>query len=112
MLVIAPQVGRPQPLHPGAEVTIAEGPERQVEVIGQEARGQDPHRSPPARLGDQADEGAIILVLVTDGGAAIASIEEVVAVATGRGACGPWHEVFVQAGDSVFKKKTRVAKFS
>ena len=41
--MVAADVGRREPLHPAAEVAVFSRPEDQVEVIGQQAVGQQPH---------------------------------------------------------------------
>src|SRR5262249_16113752 len=85
VLVVAANVGGQQPLHPGAEVAVVVGPEGEMEVVGHQAIAQEAQRQPFAGLAEELDEGPLIAVLVEDGGAAVAPVEDVVAQAAARG---------------------------
>ena len=76
-----------------AEVTVGARPERQVEVVGEQAIGDDSHGNARRRLGDHGDEGVVILRLMDDLGAGVSAVEGMVNV-TGRASpCGPRHRV-------------------
>jgi hypothetical protein len=55
--LVTADIGSEHPVHPAAQVAVAQRPERQMEMIGHQAVSQDPHRMPQIRLGQQSDEG-------------------------------------------------------
>ena len=82
VLVVAADVGREQPAHKGAQVPILLRPKDQMEVIGHEAKSQQGHGDVFAGFAEQAEKGSVISVFVENGTAAIASVEDMVAVTT------------------------------
>src|SRR4051812_34397175 len=48
---VPPRVGAQQPVHPPTQAAVAPRPEGEVEVVGQRATGEDPHRVAERRLG-------------------------------------------------------------
>ena len=64
-----------------------------MEVVGHQAERQQAHREAGGGIGEQADEGVVVVVGVEDFGPAIAAVEGMVAEAAGGSACGPWHGV-------------------
>jgi hypothetical protein len=62
-----------------------------VKVIGHEAVGDDPHGDADRDHGHYLEERLVVAVLMEDGGAGASAVEDVVAVATGGGACGARH---------------------
>src|SRR5580704_17398267 len=102
--VITADMRRQRPLHPAAQVAVVVRPKHQVEVIGHEAERQDPHGKPLAGSGQNGDEGFVVLVLVEDRRAVVAAVQDVVAIAPNRGACGAWHLSRVRDGEADVKK--------
>jgi hypothetical protein len=88
---VAAEVGGQEPVHPTAEVAIGAGPERQMEVIGYEAIGDDQHAHAEGRLGHHLEEGVVVAVSVEDGGARVAAVQDVIAIPGGRGPSGAGH---------------------
>ena len=96
--MMAADMSGEEPLHEAAKVTIGEGPQHEVEVVGHEAVRQNTHREAVASQGEQIDEDRIVLVIQEDGGPSIPAIEDMVAMAGSRGAKGAWHESTVATG--------------
>jgi hypothetical protein len=82
---------RQQPPHVVTQIAIATRPERQVKMIGQEAKSQQAHGRTPSGLGEQLEEGSIIGLFMEDGATTIAAVEGMVAEAALGSACGAWH---------------------
>jgi hypothetical protein len=97
--LISPDVCGQEPVHPTPQVAIPQGPQRELEVVGHQAVGQDAHRLPEVRLGEGADECLIVVVLVEDGGPVIAPVRDTIAV-VGGGACGSRHGGLALSGAS------------
>ncbi len=95
---VAVHVGGQQPLHPGTQVVVAAGPEDEVEVVGHQAKADQPHRDAGAGLAEEADEAVVVVGVVEDPGAAVAAVEGVVAVAAHRGSRGSGHGRIVAVG--------------
>ncbi len=91
VLVVAADMGREQPAHKGAQVPILLRPKDQMEVIGHEAKSQQGHGDVFAGFAEQAEKGSVISVFVENGTAAIASVEDMVAVTTLGSAGISWH---------------------
>jgi hypothetical protein len=75
----AADVGREQPVHPAAQVSIPQGPERQMTMVRQHALGQNPHGIPELRFGQEVDKRVEITVFVKNAGPVIAPVQHVVA---------------------------------
>jgi len=88
---VAVYVCRQQPLHPGAEVVVATGPEHEVEVIGHQTKADQPHRHASTGLTQEPNEAVVVVGIVEDLGPAVAAIEGMVAIATDRGSRCAWH---------------------
>jgi hypothetical protein len=84
MFLVATDMGRQQPVNPPAEVPILPGPKNQMEMVGHQAIGQDPHGLPQRCCGDHVEECLKVLVLVENLSAGIAPVEHVIAVTSGR----------------------------
>jgi len=82
---------REQPLHEVAQVAIVEGPNRQVKVVGHQTIGEQTDRRPLAGLVKEFQEGDVIAFLVEHGAASVATIQDVVAIATLRSSTGSRH---------------------
>jgi hypothetical protein len=91
VLVVAADVGGQQPHHVVAQVAVGARPEDQVEVIRQQAVGEEADRGALAGLAQQVDEGGEVAVLVEEGAAAVAPVEDVVTVAALGSAGVAWH---------------------
>lgn len=57
-------------------------------MVGHQAPAQYAHGQPRMRLGDHAEEGLVVVVLVKNGGATVAAVEYVVADVADTGASG------------------------
>ncbi len=94
LLAVAADVGGHEPVHPGAEVGIAVGPDGTVEVIGHQAVRQQAHGHAGRSLAEEVGEGGVVAVMVEDLSAGVATVEGVVAVAAHGSACGSGHDVY------------------
>ena len=92
--MVAADVARREPLHPVAEIAVFSRPEDHVEVIGQQAIGQQPHLVGIGCLAKQFDELGIIAGLVEDFGPGISAVENVITKAAGRCPGGSWHRLW------------------
>jgi len=63
-----------------AQIAVVSGPNRQVKVVGHEAIGKQTDRRPLAGLVKKVKEGDVIPVLVKDGAASVATVQDVVAI--------------------------------
>ncbi len=95
--VVAPHLGGHQPLHPAAQVTIPPRPQHQVNVVRHETVGEHTHGQALAGLDHQFDKGAVVRLVLKYADASIATIDDVVADATGGGTGGSWHEADLQS---------------
>ncbi len=68
MSQVAADMGCQQPVPPAAQVAVVAGPERQLDVIGYRAVGEDAHPDADARLGHHVDERIVVAGPVEDGG--------------------------------------------
>jgi hypothetical protein len=91
VLVVAADVRGEEPAHEVAELAVLTGPERQVEMVGHQAIGEQTDGHALAGFPDEREEGGVIAVLAEDPLAAIAPVEDVVAIAADGGARGAWH---------------------
>ena len=89
--MVTADVARREPLHPVAEIAVFSRPEDEVEVIGQQAIGQQPHVAGVGFLAKKLDELGIVAGLVEDLGPGISAVENVVTKASGRCSGGSWH---------------------
>ena len=64
MFLVSANMGREQPVNPSAEVPVLPRPEDQMEVVGHQAIGQDPHGMPKCRLSDHLKERVKVSILV------------------------------------------------
>jgi hypothetical protein len=81
VFMVAANVGSEQPHHVSVPIAVAARPEGEVGMVGHQARGEQTHGCPLPCLAQQLDEGGVIAVVVEDGAATIAAIEDMVAVA-------------------------------
>jgi hypothetical protein len=65
---VAAEMGGQQPGPPAAQVAVVAGPERQANVIGYQAVGEDAHPDADALLGHHVDERIVLVGPVEDGG--------------------------------------------
>jgi len=71
-------MGRQQPMHPAAEVTVSQRPERQVEVIGHDTVSQTAHGMSQFGLGQQIDKCLKVTVLMKDTGLTVAPVLDMI----------------------------------
>jgi hypothetical protein len=81
MAVIAADVSGKQPHHVVAQVAVGARPEGKVKMVGHQAISQESHRRAFAGPAEQFEKSGLVAVLAKDAAAAIASIEDMVAVA-------------------------------
>ena len=91
VLQVAADMGGQQPMHPAAEVAVVMRPQRQVEVIGHQAVGEDAQGVTQARLGHHPQERLMVLLFMEDLGTAIAAIQHMITKAAGRSTQGSRH---------------------
>jgi hypothetical protein len=89
--MVAADMSGEQPTHPGAEVRVPGRPEHEVKVVRHETVGEQAHGHARGRAPQEAEEGGIIVGIVEDLRAAVAAVEDMVAVAANRGTCGAGH---------------------
>ena len=80
MSQLAAGVSGQQPVHPAAQVARVDRPKSQMEVIGHNTVGEQPDRVTKSCFGDQGDKDLVVLRLVKDRGAAVATVQDVIAV--------------------------------
>src|SRR5205814_4742552 len=80
-----------EPAHEAGEVTILAGPEQEVEVVGHEARGQQPHVRARDGLGEDALECGIIPFGPEESQAGVGPVEGVVDEAALPRSSWAWH---------------------
>lgn len=91
MTMVAADVAGEQPLHPAAQVAVVTRPKHQVEVIVQQAKGEDAHRQPLVRQGDRLDECRKVAVFVKHVAPRIAAVQNVVSDAAYGSSRSSWH---------------------
>src|SRR5712692_5529157 len=91
VLLIAADMGREEPPQVITQVAVLAWPEGEVEMVRQQAIGEQAHGDAFARFGQELDEGREVAVLVKDGPPAVAPVEDVVAEAASGSACGTRH---------------------
>jgi hypothetical protein len=84
-----------QPMHPAAQVAIVDRPESQVEVIRHDTIGEQPDRAPQPRFSDPGEKGLLVFRFANDGGAAVATFQDMIAATPDRGARRPRHDRWV-----------------
>jgi hypothetical protein len=92
--MVSPDVAGEQPLHPAAEVAVLAGPQHEVKMVGHQAVAEDSHRhafDPRFRFCHQVQKGGVVFGLAEDLLAAIAAIQDVIAIIAGRSPSGAWH---------------------
>jgi hypothetical protein len=72
------RVSHGQPGHEAGRVAVGAGPDREVEVVGHEAAGEQAHVLAVLGLGQDALEGRAIAVVLKDSAAGHGAIEDVV----------------------------------
>jgi hypothetical protein len=92
VLVVATDVGGEQPAHVRAQIPVLLRPEDQMEMVGHKAIGHERHGGTFAGFVEKLEEGGVVAVFAKDGTAAIASVEDMVAVTSLRNAWVAWHE--------------------
>lgn len=84
--VVGADAGVEKPVHPAAQVTVAEGQDGQVEVVGHPAERQHPHRHPLTGIHQGLEEGVVVAAQEEHVAAGVAAVHDVVADAAPRGA--------------------------
>ena len=79
---VAAHVRGHQPMHPAADIAVLARPEREVEMIGHQAVGEDAHRSANARLRHQVEERVVVIGLMEYRRPRVPPIEDVIGVAS------------------------------
>jgi hypothetical protein len=97
--VVSLGVGRKQPSHPKAEITVGMRPDHHVKMVGHQAVSQEVDVQTGAAIGHGPDEGVVIDRAVKDGLSAISAIEDVIPSAGDRGSSGSGHISTYQQGD-------------
>jgi hypothetical protein len=59
-LVVLPHMRVAEPLHIDRKINTSEGPQYQMPVVAHDAKGQEAHRNPLVRLGEQQEEMLVI----------------------------------------------------
>lgn len=109
--VVATNMRGHQPLHPGAEVTIADRPDNQVKMVGHQTVTNDAYWSTLAGQFDQLDEGGVVGWLVENLSAGVTAIEDVVAVIGLGSSCSAWHGLENRGLGSTSQGKPRMSPF-
>ena len=81
MPMVAAHVAGQPPLHEGTQRRLGDRPQDEMKMIGHQAEAEQLDGKLGLGRGEQLEEGGIVAVLVEDGGAAVATIEDVVGVA-------------------------------
>ena len=81
VVVIAAHMCGEQPRHVSAEIAVLAWPKRQMEMVRHQAKAQQAHGHMLLGVAQQLDEGMEIALLMKNGAAAIAAVENVVTVA-------------------------------
>jgi hypothetical protein len=89
--MVPADVARREPLHPVAEVAVFSRPEDEVEMVGHEAIGQQPHVASFGFLVEKLHEVGIVAGVVENFGTGISAVKNVVAKASGRCSGGSRH---------------------
>jgi len=92
MLVVTAHMGIEHPVHAAAQIPVFFRPDRQMKVIGQQAKPEDRHGDLDTRMADGLKEGLVVGVLVEHRAAAIAPVPDVVADAADRSSRSAWHD--------------------
>jgi hypothetical protein len=82
-----------------------------MKMIGHEAVGEHAHRQALMGVGQQADEGVVVAVLVEDLGPTVAVVDDVVAIASLGGASGAWPAGRLAEAAVEGKGKSRMSLF-
>jgi hypothetical protein len=109
--MITAYVGRQEPAHIITEIAIVEWPQGQVKMVGHQAIGEQTHGSSFAGLAEQLEKGIEVPILVEHGAAAVASIEDMVTVATLRSTSSTRHTLDYGQGPGESKTKSTMSPF-
>jgi hypothetical protein len=91
-------------MHEGAEVFVAWRPEHQMKVVGHEAVADAAHAGAGTGLPQEADEVMIVVGVVEDAAAFVASVEDVIAAASDSSSSGTRHAAIVAEGAAPGKR--------
>ncbi len=91
MFLVPANMSRQQPVNPSAQVPVLPGPENQVEMVGHQAEGQDPHGTAECRFSHHVEERVKIPILMKNLRAGVAPVEDVKTVTTHGGSRGSRH---------------------
>ena len=91
VLVVTADMGREQPRHVVAEITVCAWPNDKVKVVGHQAVSNQAHGHVLVGVAQEIEEGVEIAILVKDGTSAITAVKDVVTVAAKRNSQGTWH---------------------
>jgi|GEM_PF-2163077 len=94
-----------------AQIAVVSGPNRQVKVVGHEAIGKQTDRRPLAGLVKKVKEGDVIPVLVKDGAASVATVQDVVAIPTLRGSTSARHSKIIEKDKMASSEKVECPLF-
>jgi hypothetical protein len=111
VLVVATDVGGEQPAHVRAQIPVLLGPQDQMEMVGHQAIGHERHGGTFAGFMEKMEEGGVVAVFAKDGAAAIASVEDMVAVTSLRNAWVAWHEGDYAGRGSPCQEKSTLSPF-
>ena len=100
MSEITTNMGRQQPVHPAAEVTVRSWPECEVETVGHETVGDDSHGDADRSLGHDFNERSVVVGLVEHLGTTVAPVEHVIRKSTDRAAGGARHKSPRRVGEA------------
>jgi hypothetical protein len=93
MLVVTVDVGGEQPHHVVAQFAVLTRRQGEMEMVGHQTKGKEVHGEAFAGVAQELDESGEVAILVEDGLAAVAPIEDVGAIAAFFGPSGagwPW----------------------
>ena len=76
--MVAPRMGRKQPLHPTAEITIVMGPQEEMEMVRHQAVTEQINGYALASLGHRLDKSLVVGRFVKDGLPTVAPVQSVV----------------------------------
>ncbi len=111
VLMVAADMGGEEPGHVSAQLTVLAWPKCEVEMVGHQAEGQQPHRDMLLRLVQELDEGLEITVLVKDGAPAIPTVKDMVTVSAQSNSKGSCHALDYDRCQSDRQPKSTLTPF-
>lgn len=110
-LVVAPYVGRQQPLEVTREVALGPRPQDQMKVVGHETEPQQAHRHTLTGFLEQCQKGPVVGRVVKHLRAAIAPVQDVVAQTTNGSSRRARHAGSLDRATVIGKEKSRMSPF-